>query len=719
MLGIDVGGTFTDLVFADGAGRIFTAKTPTTAPNPVPGILTGIRELLDHHRLAREQLTTVVHGTTLVANALIERKGAPTGLITTRGFRDVLEIGRETRYDIYDLHLRRPEPLVPRWRRQTVPERIDAQGEVLEVVDHAEVERVGRDLVAGGARAIAVCLLHAYANPKHEREIQAQLERLFPELHVSVSSTVAPEIREYERTATTVANAYVQPLMAGYLAELERELTRLSARTRLYVMLSSGGVTSAAAAAAVPVRLVESGPAGGVTAAAYVGRQCGQSGVVAFDMGGTTAKVCLIEGGRPRVTHELEVARLHRLKRGSGLPLKTASIDVVEIGAGGGSIAHLGSLGLLQVGPESAGARPGPACYAFGRAPAERAEPTVTDADLVLGYLDPDYFLGGAMRLRRDLAERAIAQKIAQPLGISVVEAAAGIRASIDDHMARAVRVHAAERGRDIRNDALVAFGGAGPVHAHGIARQLHLRRVLCPARAGILSALGFILAPLAVDDARSYLARLDAIDWTRLNGLFAEMEESGRALLTTGGVDSRAIRVERLAEMRYAGQTHEITVALPVRAYTATDALALLRRFQAGYRRLFGHALADVPVETLNWRSRVWAPSQLAAADLQLARPARTETAARARTDSALPTTPNQTAPALPDTPPKGRRRAYFAEAGGFVECPVFDRYALAPGAEIVGPALIEERESTFVLGPGMRGTVDQWQNVMAELES
>jgi N-methylhydantoinase A len=684
IIGVDVGGTFTDLVAIDEAsGTIHTAKTLTTPEDPSEAILSGINELLGRTGAQPSTVGELVHGTTLVVNALIERKGAATGLLTTRGFRDVLEIGQETRFDIYDLGMRRPVPLVPRWRRKTVTERLDAKGAVIGPLDEAEAIAAAGELVAGGVEAIAVSFLHAWANPVHERRVRDLLAEKFPDIQVSISFDVAPEIREYERTSTTVANAYVRPMMARYLKRLAERIAALGLQPRLHVMLSSGGVASFEQAAATPVRLVESGAAGGAIAASYWGGLAGQRAIVAFDMGGTTAKISLIDNGRPAVVNELEVARLHRLKRGSGLPVKTPSIDVIEIGAGGGSIAQFDSLGLLQIGPESAGARPGPVCYGRGG-----SAPTVTDADLVLGYLDPAYFLGGAMTLRKDLAEQAIGDQIGARLGSSIVEAASHIRATIDDGMARALRVHAAERGRDVRASTLVTFGGAGPVHAYELARLLRIERILCPFGAGVASALGFVVAPKVVDDVRSHVGRLDSLDWARVNELYAEMEAASRRVLAAHGT-RLAVKCERSVEIRYAGQSHEITMTLPVRRYGAADAALLARRFHAIYRRRFGHAVPGGAIETLNWRSRVVLPSSVAERALRFAA--------------------EESGEAL-----RGRRLAFFREAGGMIECPVYRRSALPVGASFAGPALIEERESTFVVGPGGTVTIDPFRNVI-----
>jgi N-methylhydantoinase A len=687
-MGVDIGGTFTDLVLLDdSAGEWRVAKTLTTPAAPEQAVVTGLRELLVETNLKPAEIDRLIHGTTLVTNAIIERKGAPTGLITTEGFRDVLEIGREHRYDMYDIFIELPKPLVPRHLRLGVRERILDDGSVLIPLDEEGVRQATRQLVAAGVKAVAVCFLHSYANPVHERRAAEIIRAEAPDLWVSLSSEVAPEIREYDRFSTTVANVYVRPLVDRYLATLVDRVRNLGLSCEVLIMLSGGGVATVDTARQFPIRLVESGPAAGALAAAFLAAEAGFPNVLAFDMGGPTAKACLIEDGQPLTAPEFELARAYRFKKGSGLPVKVTVIELIEIGAGGGSIAWVDSLGLLKVGPESAGAEPGPACYGRGG-----TEPTVTDADLILGYLDPSYFLGGRMRLDRAAAETAVG-RLAERLGLSLVEAAWGIHEVVTENMAAAARVHAIERGKDIRKFPLFAFGGAGPVHVYRLAQKLGLKRFICPPGAGATSALGLLVAPLAFDFVRSYYGRLDGLDWAVVNRLLAEMEAEGRALLRRAGVPAADIAVARSVDLRYTGQGHEVNVALPDGELGESLEGEILRRFIAEYRRLYHRAGPEVPAEAITWRVRVSGPRPAIAPRRAGQRPARVEEAL------------------------KGFRPVYFAEYGDFRPTPVYDRYALGPGAVIEGPAVIEERESTVVLGPRAVARVDDRLNLVGEL--
>jgi N-methylhydantoinase A/oxoprolinase/acetone carboxylase beta subunit len=524
-LAFDIGGTFTDFALLDTeTGEIEIHKQLTTPDDPSRASLEGTSTLLKRNQLTAAALQNVIHGTTLVTNALIERKGAKVALLTTDGFRDILALRGEQRYDIYDLALRFPDPLVPRYLRHGVAERTDHAGTVLSPVDRddvlAAVARIraedANDRAAHGGpelRSVAVSFLHSYRNPANERAAAAIIAKAWPAADISLSSAVAPEIREYERTSTTVANAYVRPLTRDYLRSLAQALATAGYRGRLYLMLSSGGIATVETATEFPVRLIESGPAGGAIGAAFFGDLCGEHDLVAFDMGGTTAKIAMIESGRPSISHQLEVARVHRFKKGSGLPIQFPSVEMLEIGAGGGSIARIDELGLLKVGPDSAGADPGPACYGRGG-----AQPTVTDAALVLGYLDPGNFLGGAMPLDRAAAERAITEHIAQPLGLSLADAAWGIHQLVVENMASAAKIHIVERGNDPRQYALLASGGAGPIHAASVARLLRQDRVLYPLAAGVLSAIGFLVAPVSFEFSQSQPQMLTDADWPAAN---------------------------------------------------------------------------------------------------------------------------------------------------------------------------------------------------------
>jgi N-methylhydantoinase A len=551
---------------------------------------------------------------------------------------------------------------------------------VLTPLDESSARTAVARLKEAGVEAVAICLLHAYRNPVHERAVKDICAELLPGVPVSCSSEVVPEIREYERTSTTCANVYVMPLMGRYLDDLERKLKDLGIPGHFYIMLSAGGVATPDTAKRVPIRLVESGPAAGALAAARMARELGEPRLLSFDMGGTTAKACVIDGGEPLLAREFEVARADRFKKGSGLPIRVPCIELIEIGAGGGSLARVDRMGLLKVGPDSAGADPGPACYAQGG-----KVPTVTDADLLLGYLDPNFFLGGRMRLDVDAARQAVEDTIAKPMGLTLTDAAWGIHRVVNESMAGAARVHGIERGKDLRAYPLFAFGGAGPVHAWHVGRILKVPRVLVPFGAGAMSAYGLLAAPLAFDFVRTAPQRLDAADWTQINGLFSEMEAEGRKILRGGEVPDAAIRIRRTAEMRYTGQGHEVEVEMPPGALAAASLEAITANFEAAYRALYSRTPLGVPIEALNWRVVVSGPMP----EISVSGP---------RPGAAVPDAAT----------PKSSRKAYFPEARGYVDTPVYDRYALTPGAIFAGPAIIEERESTTVIGPGARVSVD-----------
>jgi 5-oxoprolinase (ATP-hydrolysing)/N-methylhydantoinase A len=681
-VGLDIGGTFTDFVLYDAeCRRISLHKRLTTPQDPSVAALAGLGELTAQAGLAIADIGEIIHGTTLVTNAIIERRGVAVGLLTTSGFRDVLQMGTEQRYDIYDLFLKFPEPLVRRRYRREIPERIDARGRIVTPIDIAAVRAAARALLDDGVAAIAVCFLHAYRNPDHERAAAALLRREFPQLAVSLSCEVVAELREYQRAATTCANAYVQPLMARYLERLERELAARGFRGRLNLMHSAGGLISPAAARAFPIRLIESGPAGGGLATALFGALAGRDDVIAFDMGGTTAKSCLVEGGRIEIASMMEAARVHRFKRGSGLPIKVPVIDMIETGAGGGSIADIDEVGLLRVGPRSAGADPGPACYGRGGTDA-----TVTDANLVLGYYDPAFFLGGRMALDRRAAVKAVA-RIGEAIGRSAVEAAWGIHQVVTESMAAAARIHVVEKGKDPRRYALVGFGGAGPAHAAGVARILGIRDVIVPPSSGAASCLGFLAAPLSFEHVRSHPVRLVAgFDAAAVNRILAELEHEGRALLAEAGVAAVDMQVERSADMRLVGQMHEIAVPLPAGTIDESALGAVRASFGEVYARRYTSLPGAATIEAISFRIRVLGPTP--ALDLR-------------------PTDP----PAPARAKRKGVRQAWFG--AGFLETLVYDRYALEPGDRIDGPAIVEEREATTIVPPGDRLCVDEHLNL------
>lgn len=681
-VGIDVGGTFTDFVAIDTEGRVSVFKHLTT-PDPSEGVLTGMEAFADQRSITSSEVSRIIHGTTLVANSLIQRRGARTALITTQGFADVLEIGREARYDLYDLDLERPEPLVPRPLRLEVDERILADGTVLEPLDEESAIQAARRLRDLGAESVAICLLHSYANPVHERRLAGLIAEEAPGIDVTLSSEVAPEWREFERTSTAAANAYVRPLVRRYMVRLESGFEELGAGQRLYVMLSQGGVTSGGVASELAIQLVESGPAGGVMAAAFLGKRLGLKDLISFDMGGTTAKVSLIENGSALHVPETEVARVARLKRGSGLPLKLPTVEIIEIGTGGGSIGYRDPLGLLKVGPLSAGADPGPACYGKG------VDATVTDADLHLGYLDPNFFLGGMMPLHPDRAEDAL-EKLGATLGLDAEHCARGMFDIVNRQMAVAMRTNTVERGHDPRTFALVAFGGAGPVHAHEVARHLGIRRILCPPAAGVASALGFLVAPFSVDLSRTHAGKLGELDWALVRGRLNDMEAQARELLQRGGADAGAVRFTRRVDMRYAGQGYEVPVTLPDGQLDAAIEPALRTAFDAAYERRFGIHLDDSPAEALHWRLT----AEVTRDFITVHFPAPKSGDAR-----------------------KGERLVYFPEVDKHLPSAVYDRYHLLPGSRGQGPCLIQERESTIVAGPSAEWEVDELANVVITL--
>jgi len=688
-VGVDIGGTFTDLIVVhEETGAFAVGKVLTTPADPSQAVETVLVETLAQAGLDLAAVRDLVHGTTLVTNAVIERKGARTVLLTTQGFRDSIEIGRENRYDLYDLMLEQPRPLVPRYLRFDVPQRTLADGSTLLALDEMYVERLARELAESGIEAVAIVFLHSFANPTAERAAQTAVQRVAPHLRVAISSDVVPEIREFERASTTIANVYVQERVARYLRELEARLQRLGFDGNFFLMLSSGGIATVETAVRFPVRLLESGPAAGALAATAYGLAAGHPNLLSFDMGGTTAKICVIDGGQPLIAHDFEVDRIYRFKKGSGLPIKIPVIEMIEIGAGGGSIARIDALGLLKVGPDSAGSVPGPVCYGRGG-----TQPTVTDADLILGYLDPAYFLGGRMTLDLDGTRQAIQTQIGDKMGVSVEQAAWGIHQIVNENMANAARVHALERGKDPRRFPLFAFGGAGPVHAYGIAKALGSPALLAPLGAGVMSTVGFLSAPLAFDFVRSWPGRLDGLDWTHANTLLAEMEMEGQTLLEASGVPATSISHQRAADMRYVGQGHEIRVPLPTGLLDATHAAVLLTAFQTVYRELYERLGPPVAVEIINWRVVSSGPRP----DLRLQIPSAGGGDAQAAR--------------------KGERQAYFPEAQGFVATPIYDRYRLAPGATFTGPAIVEERESTVIVGPMAQCRIDEQYNLVVEL--
>jgi N-methylhydantoinase A/oxoprolinase/acetone carboxylase beta subunit len=683
-VGFDVGGTFTDFVLQSPAGELTTAKRLTTYPDPSEACLAGLDDLLARAGTGWSAVTQAVHGTTLGSNIVIERKGGNVGLVTTRGFRDVLIIGREKRYQVYDLQIEKAAPLIPRRLIVEVPERLRADGSVLLPLDEAETRRAVGALRARGVTSIAVCLLHAYANPAHERRVGEIIAEEAPDAAVSLSHEISPVFREYERTSTTVVNAYVMTAVRDYLRLLAAEMKRRGSRGRLFVMQSSGGIATSQAMERYPVRMIESGPAAGTLMAAAYGEITGHRDLIAFDMGGTTAKLALVEQGRPSTTALFELHKVG-LAPGSGIPMNIHAIDLVEIGAGGGSIARAG-LGVIAVGPESASSTPGPACYARGG-----TAPTVTDANLALGYLNPDEFAGGAMRLDPEAARRAIEECVARPLGLGLAEAAWGIHLVVNSNMELATRVVSIERGRDPRDLTLIAFGGSGPVHGCRLAQALRIPRVILPAAAGVTAALGLLAADVKFDVSRTYVRKADEVSLPYLNEVFGEMEAQAAAVIRESAV-SGEVALLRSADARYAGQGYELTVALPPGVLTETDLGRFRTGFDAAYAARYGYASPSEPVEIVNWKlAAVVAGSRL--------------------------TLPKQAHQGGADRALKARRPAYFPEQGGYVETPVYDRYRLSPGVTLLGPAVIEERESTSVLPPRCAARVDDFGSLLVEV--
>ncbi len=679
-LAVDIGGTFTDLVLAL-PDRWLSAKVLTTPEAPERGVLDGTSAILAQAGVAAGDLALVIHGTTLATNALIERKGAKTALVTTAGFRDTLEIAHEHRFEQYDLYMERPEPLVPRPWRYEVPERIAADGAVLLPMDETAVVRIGARLRAEGFGAVAVSFLHAYRNDVHERRAREILSRfIVPEL-ISISSEVCPEIREYERTSTTVANAYVLPLMEGYLRRLQDGLGTMGCAAPLLLMMSSGGITTVETARRFPIRLVESGPAGGAMLAQVLAAANGIDRALAFDMGGTTAKITLIDDQQPQRARQFEIARVARFVKGSGIPVRIPVIDMVEIGAGGGSIVRVDGLGRIAVGPDSAGSRPGPVSYGRGG-----SLPTVTDADLVLGWIDPARFAGGQITLDAVAAARVVADSVASPLGMELGRAALGITELVTETMASAARIHALENGKETAGRTMIAFGGAAPLHAARLAQKLGIDRVLVPVGAGVGSAHGFLSAPIGYEVVRTRLMALDAFDAALVHALFAAMRAEAEQVVRLGSPEA-ALHEVRTAYMRYRGQGHEIAVPLPAGPYTAD---MLYDAFTTTYQALYGRTIPNLAVEVLTWT--------LALAEMR-------------RLPACLPDVP----PA-PPPPPAARRRLIDPCTGATVEAEVHDRAVLSAGARVVGPAVIVEAETSTLVPTGFRAGPNAAGHILIE---
>jgi N-methylhydantoinase A len=692
-LGVDIGGTFTDFALFDEAGGTLAIHKQLTTPlDPSQAVIDGVQTLLARTGVRLDALAAVVHGTTLVTNAIIERRGAVTGMLTTAGFLDIVDMRQEKRYDVFDLRIGFPEPIVPRTLRREVPERVRYDGEVMHAVDLDAAEQGVRELVeAYNIEALAIAFLHAYANPSHELAVRERVEKMFPGLAVTTSAEVFGGRREFERFTSACLNAFTQPMFSRYIERLEAGLASIGFAGQFYVMSSSGGTLAPATAKRLPVRVVESGPAAGVQMSVFHGQALALDDLLSFDMGGTTAKGALIRASAAMKVYELEVARQHDFKAGSGLPLRTPVIDMIEIGAGGGSIASLDARGTIKVGPRSAGAEPGPACYGHGGTTA-----TLTDANLALGYLDPDYFLGGAMRLDKAAAESAIRNDIATPLDVSLERAAYGIHDIISEDVARAFRIHASERGFDYRRSSMVAFGGSGPVHALSVARKLRIPRVIFPVAAGVMSALGLLASPLAFEVARTYESFVDDLDVTTFTQRFADLAKDASEPLYAAGLNDSEIRIVYHLDMRYHGQGHEISVTLPASASLDAAFCQLQSLFEQRYASLFAFTTLPSPLVITNWKVEAFGPTPGLRAGYQL-----------------------NLAEAVSTPVERRSRKAWFGNTHGWCDALIYDRYSLSSGSAVSGPAFIEERESTVVMGPGEHVRVDDFGNLIAELHS
>ncbi len=673
-LGVDIGGTFTDVVL-EGGNEVFSTKVLTTYDAPENAILDGLSQVCGKAHINPAEITQIIHGTTLATNALIERRGARTALITTEGFRDVIEMRTESRFEQYDLNLTLPEPLLPRQRRYTLRERVGADGDVLVALDRNDIESLADELALAGYDSVAIGFLHSYLNPAHERMVRDVLSRKLPDMMVSLSSDVSPQMREYERFNTTIANAYIKPLMKSYLDRLADRLENAGTTCPIFLMHSGGGIISLASAAEFPVRLVESGPAGGAVFAATLASQYGLTKVLSFDMGGTTAKICLIKNQMPKTARVFEVARSYRFKKGSGMPISIPVIDMVEIGAGGGSLAHVDKLRQIRVGPESAGSEPGPACYGRGG-----VRPAVTDADLVLGKLDPDNFAGGSIGLSVADAKTALIEALGQPLDMDAVTAAFGLAEVVDENMANAARVHAVENGEDLAEYTMIAFGGAAPLHASRLCEKLGISHCLIPKGAGVGSAIGFLRAPFSFEANRSVYMRLSDLSPVTVQGLFAELEAEATGFVRSCDATA-AIQAEHKIYMRYVGQGWEIPVNLTAAQAANPDAETYLKLFEADYTRLFGRVVDGLDIEITVW-------------SVNAATPTATVTQVHPVTESVAAESPDQ-------------RQMFDAALGHMTTAQVTARRGLGPGDRVCGPAIITEDETTIIIPASRRATV------------
>jgi N-methylhydantoinase A len=681
-LAADIGGTFTDIVLEAG-GKRWSGKVLTTTHAPELGVIEGIGIVLELSGLKAPEIGVVIHGTTLATNALIERKGARTAFITTEGFRDILEQGYEKRFDHYDLMIDRSLPLVPRTRRFTVRERLSADGDVLVPLDESSLEELAARLIAEDVKAVAIGFLHAYAHDSHECRVRDVLSKALPrDVTICLSSEVAPEIREFERFSTTVANAYVRPLMAGYLHRLGDQLKEMGFTAPLFLMMSGGGLTTLETAARFPIRLAESGPAGGAILASEIAAECALGEVLSFDMGGTTAKICLLTDGEPERARKFEIARAYRDMKGSGIPVRIPVIEMVEIGAGGGSIARVDKLGRITVGPDSAGSTPGPVCYGRGG-----SEPAVTDANLALGKIDPDYFAGGKIKLDEAGAKSALRKNIGDRLGLKDFWSAAGVTEIVEENMANAARVHAIERGRDIASCTMIAFGGGAPLHACRLAEKVGITSIVVPKGAGVGSAIGFLRAPVAYEITRSAVVSLESFNGARVNRLLEQMTRDARAVVEPALGGTKAM-VRIIADCRYVGQGHEIRVNVPLRKLTDKDGATLKAEFERIYEQVYGLRIPNQDAEAITWSVTV------------SSKPVKAKRAAKASAKAA---------PA-----PRGNRTIYDPALGKQVAAPVYWRFDMKPGSSIKGPAIIAEDETSTIVGANFKASINSLGYIM-----
>ena len=674
-LGVDIGGTFTDVVLESGDAQ-FSAKVLTTYAAPENAIIDGMHQVCAKAGVSPEQIGQIIHGTTLATNALIERRGAKTALITTQGFRDVIEMRTESRFEQYDLNLTLPEPLLPRQMRFTVNERVNSKGEVMIDLDPEDIRAVALRIKEAGFESVAVGLIHSYLNPAHEQMVREVLAEILPDVAISLSCEVSPQMREYERFNTVVANAYIKPLMASYLGRLEERLQSEGVDCRVFLMHSGGGIISIQSAAEFPVRLVESGPAGGAVFAAHIAARYGLDKVLSFDMGGTTAKICLIKNQTPKTSRVFEVARTYRFKKGSGMPISIPVIDMVEIGAGGGSLAHVDAMRQIRVGPESAGSEPGPACY--GR---DGVRPAVTDADLLLGKLDPDNFAGGSIPLYPDASQAALLAHVGEMLGMDAVEAAFGVAEMVDENMANAARVHAVENGEDLSQYTMIAFGGAAPLHAGRLCEKLGIARCLVPPGAGVGSAIGFLRAPFSFEANRSVYMKLSDFDPGVIRTLLADLQAEATGFVRTCDRDA-PILSEFKVYMRYTGQGWEIPIDLTERQAMDPDAATFEARFEEDYAKLFGRVVAGMDIEITVWSVNATTPPE-----------------AVERVGLAV----------AGDVAAQVSTRALFDPAkAAFLEATIINRDAMQSGQRAVGPAAVTEAETTIII-PASRDVIRQ----------